>query len=194
MNVIVFDRDEQRVADLDYELIDIDEYDGLDGECKIELTYPLTEADSAFIVGGNYIVIPDYEIDNEFQMYEILATDDSDQTLVKATCFARYQTELGSGELVTFNTNADSARFAMEQALANERFEVGIVEPDHNLKRSVKNKNPLEALTYIANFDSGCRSPGPIHSNSWLIYWNHAANFAAFVLNSVIILFLFLEQ
>ncbi|QFG05779.1 minor tail protein [Bacillus phage 055SW001] len=149
LNVIVFDRDEVRVADLNWSSISkIVEVEDVEGECKLQLDYAITEEDHVHLLKGNFIAVPSYEMTDQFYVYEITSMA-QDEQLVYIDADHRYITDLNGGEVVSFNTNDDTADVAIIAALEKERWEVGIVEVTTRRKRSVKDMQPLEALRYI---------------------------------------------
>lgn len=149
MNIMVFDRDLVRVADLNWSAVQAPvEIADVDGEMKLQLVYPINEEDSVFLEKGNFIAVPDYELPNEFQAYEIINIQE-DNDFVYVDCDHFYVNDLGTGEKVSWNTNDDSADLAIIASLENERWEVGTVEVEARRKRSVSDMNPLESLRYI---------------------------------------------
>jgi phage minor structural protein len=149
MNVMIFNRDEVRVADLDWSVVHLPkEIHDTQGEMKFQMSYPISEEDSVFLVEGNFIVIPDFELPNQFQAYEII-TKETDDTFITVDCDHRYVNDLNGGEVVSFNTNDDMADIAIIAALEKERWQVGIVEVTTRRKVSVLDMQPLEALRYI---------------------------------------------
>lgn len=147
--LIVYSRDEKRIADLNWEKV-ANPLETMDtkGESLFSFDYPLEEEDSAEIEKGRYVIIPDYERPQDFQMYEITKVS-HDETMLFVDCEHHYIGELSGGEKVTWNTNADTPDIAMAHTLQNERYEVGIVEVTRRLGRSVKGMPPLSALRYI---------------------------------------------
>lgn len=146
---MVFNRDERRVADLNWSAVQLPiEIHDTEGEMKFQLSYPLSEEDSIHLAQGNFIVIPDYELPNEFQAYEIISVAQDDE-FISVDCDHIYIGDLNSGEKVSFNTNDDMADIAIISALQHERWQVGIVEVTARRKRSIVDMQPLEALRYI---------------------------------------------
>ncbi|QFG05696.1 minor tail protein [Bacillus phage 035JT001] len=149
LNIVVFDRNEKRVADLDWSSVSVPvEIEDVEGESKFQFDYPITEEDHVHLLKGNFVAIPSYEITDQFNVYEITKSKQDDQK-VYVDADHIYVTDLNGGELVSFNTNDDTADIAIIAALEKERWEVGIVEVKSRRKRSVKDMQPLEALRYI---------------------------------------------
>lgn len=157
MEVIIFSRDEERIADLNPESIKdplvIEDKEGL---MNLHFSYSVEEEDSQSLQGGNYAAFFDDD-EGIWKVYEIINIAENDQ-FIQVQGAHRYE-ELATEELVSWNTNGDNADIAMTHTLAGTRYQVGIVENTRALKRSVYEKNPLESLRYIEREWGGVLRP-----------------------------------
>jgi phage minor structural protein len=147
VEIIVFDRNEKRIADLNPESVSnpliIEDKEGV---MNFQFSYSTKEEDVNSLQGGYYVAFLD-NLEGIWKAYEIVSKVEND-TFVSVQCDHRFN-ELATEEYVTWNTNADSALIAMTHTLAKTRWKVGTVENTRSLKREVFEKNPLEALRFI---------------------------------------------
>jgi phage minor structural protein len=147
VDILIFNRDEERIADLNPESIRSPLIiEDKEGAMNFSFEYSIQEEDSTSLQEGNYVAFFDYH-DEEWKAYEIVTKNENDQ-FIKVEGEHRFN-ELATEEHVSWNTNADSADIAIGHTLAGSRWKVGINESPRNLQRTVFEKNPLEALRFI---------------------------------------------
>lgn len=149
MKIIVFDRDEKRIADLNPESIQspkiIEDNEGL---MTFGFNYSIKEEDVQALQGGNYVAFLD-ELEGIWKAYEIINTTENFNFL-SVQCEHRY-VELATEEIVSWAVDGaeGNAFYPMTYTLQNTRWQVGTIENQRSLKREVFEKNPLEALRFI---------------------------------------------
>jgi phage minor structural protein len=146
--VILFDRHENFLAELNPDTFDPQEVEGIDGEHRLSFTYPLEEEDVDLIKNGCMVAIPKYGggVD-DYDLFKITKLT-HDDFLLSAECDHDYYS-MSKGDLVDWSTDAQLATDPIAKTLEKERYEVGIVENVRKLKREQKRVNPLESLRFI---------------------------------------------
>jgi len=151
MQTIIFNRDEKRIADLNPALVVPLEIEDISGEYRYIFEYPADEEDAEAIVEGHFVAIKD--LDGAWQLFEIVyistkITADGDIKVVECE-HAFY--ELATEAVKSLYFASTSAEFAVTQALAGTRWQVGTVHSFGNRTTGVTDKNPLGILWRIKN-------------------------------------------
>jgi len=168
MNVIyILDRDENIKATLQAGEPGVDESplacpyydavftDGIDGEERLEFTVPMKMPDgspikdAAEIVENGYCIIQD--INNAYRMFEIVEIEDTDTKgyIKQVVAISAAAKELDDDPRIEAEPRPTTASSAMEIALAQSRWKVGIVELTHTGHVHFYRESPLSCLKKI---------------------------------------------
>jgi len=152
MQIVILNRFDKRIAELDYGLlIDPVEIEDLEGDKRFNFHYPATAPDSDKLIKGNKITITD--IMGNWQLYHIIVDNfviGQEGLLIKVESVGA-ENELLYREFVHVQQTTVQAGLAMDAALSGTGWSTGTVEiTTERTINTVKPVSPYEALVRIA--------------------------------------------
>ncbi len=147
--VILFDRDEEQLAVLSWDDIEISETESLDGEYYISVEYPAGSIGADLIQEDFFLALGD--VDRNWQLFEIKRLHkikNKSGEFLRAYCEHIYY-DLATEEALSKSFESATAEEAALEILAGTRLQLGLVSDLGQRSFSFQDLNPLQALRRI---------------------------------------------